>query len=110
MKFICTSELNDLHAAFEKDACDGQDFQGFVEESRATGESLCLDTKEIEAFLEKIRDDDYDYLLECDDQDLQFYGGDYLKRMNFFSRLLGEKAELTIEDIKQDRKLSSGGR
>lgn len=33
MKLISTNELNDLDAAFQKDALDGQDFQSFVEAS-----------------------------------------------------------------------------
>ena len=104
MKFISTSELNDLHAAFQKGSGDWQDFQRFVEESKDNARPVCLDTGELREFLARIHDEDYEYLLGCDDKDLEFYGEDYLKRMNFFRRLLGAKEELTIEAIKEDRK------
>ncbi len=109
MKFVGTSGLNDLHAAFEKHPGSKQDFQGFVEESKDNARPICLNTENIREVLERIHDEDYDYLLECDDEDLEFYGQDYLKRINLFRRLLGGKEELTIEDIKEDRKSLSGG-
>jgi DNA-binding Lrp family transcriptional regulator len=103
MKFVSTSELNDLHAAFQKGCGDGQDFQRFVEESRDHARPVCLDTEELREFLARIHDEDYDYLLECDDKDLEFYGEDYLKRINLFRKLLGGEEEITIEAIKEDR-------
>jgi hypothetical protein len=109
MKFISTSELNDLHAAFQKGCSDRQDFQRFVEESRDNARPVCLDTEELREFLAKTHDEDYDYLLECNDEDLELYGEDYLKRVNFFSRLLGGTETLTIEDIEEDRQSLSGG-
>jgi hypothetical protein len=104
MKFISTNELNDLRAAFEKDAGDRQNFQRFVEESRHNGKPVCLDSDDIRVFLERIADEDYNYLLECNDKDLEFYGQDYLTRIDFFDRLLGGEGGLTIEDVKEDKR------
>jgi hypothetical protein len=98
-----------LLAAFQKGCGDGRDFQRFVEESNGNARPVCLDTEELREFLARIHDEDYNYLLECDDDDLEFYGEDYLKRINLFRKLLGGKEELTIEDIKEDRKSLSGG-
>jgi hypothetical protein len=109
MKFISTSELNDLLAAFQRCCGDRQDFRRFVEASRDHARPVCLDTEELREFLARIHDEDYDYLLECDDKDLEFYGEDYLKRINLFRRLLGGKGELTIEDIREDRQSLLGG-
>ena len=102
MKFINSNKLNDLYNDFDKHANE-QDFQGFVEAAQNNGKPICLDAEEVKEVLERICDDDYDYLLECDDDDLEFWGEDYLKRIIFFSRLLGE-GELTLQKIKEDRK------
>ena len=106
MKFVNTNKLNDLHDDFEQHSCNEQDFQGFVEASTNGGKPICLDAEEVKEVLERICDEDYDYLLECEDDDLEFWGQDYLKRINFFSRLLGEKEEITIDDLKEDRRPS----
>ena len=103
MKFINTNKLNALHDEFEKCHRNNEDFQSFVEQSKDSGRALCLDIEAIRGFLENLHDEDYDYLLECDDEDLEFYGGDYLKRINFIRRLLGAEG-LTVEDIKADRR------
>ena len=102
MKFVNTNKLNDLHDDFEKHSNE-QDFQTFVEESMDKGKPICLGTEGIREVLERIQDEDYNFLLECDDEDLEFWGQDYLRRINFFRRLLGEKEGLTIEDIKEGR-------
>ena len=65
---------------------------------------VCVDTEEIRRFLEDAHDGDYDYLLECDDEDLEFCGKDCLERINVFRKLLGAKEELTIEDVQHDRR------
>jgi hypothetical protein len=102
MKFVNTNKLNVLCDAFEKCSRNSEDFQSFIERARQNGEAACFDTEEIKGFLEKLHDEDYDYLLECDEDDLEFHGQGYLKRINFFRRLLGAE-ELTLKDIKQDR-------
>src|SRR4030042_309432 len=102
MKFISTNKLNALHAEFEKCHRNSEDFQSFVEQSKDNDNALCIDIEEIRGFLEGLHDEDYDYLLECDNDDLEFYGGDYLKRINFIRMLFGTEG-LTLEDIKEDR-------
>ena len=104
MKFVNINKLNDLHDDFERNAGKEQDFQRFVEASMDRGKSICLDAEEVKEVLEKICDDDYNYLLECDDDDFEFWKHDYLKRINFFDRLLGVKEELTIQEINESRK------
>ena len=110
MKFINTNKLNDLHNDFVRHADTEQDFQSFVEAAQNNGKPICLDAEEVKEVLERICDDDYDYLLECDDDDLEFWGDDYLKKINFFAKLLEEKEELTIQEIKADRKPLSADR
>ena len=102
MKFVCTTRLNNLRDDFEKHA-NGQDFQSFVEASLDNRKVICLDAEEVKEVLERLCDEGYDYLMECEDADLEIWGEDYLKRINFFSRLLGEKEELTLQEIKEDR-------
>jgi|GEM_PF-2398495 len=108
MKFINTKILNALHDEFQRCRCNNGDFQDFVEQSKDDGKTLCLDPEEIRGFLENLHDEDYGYLLECDDEDLELWGQDYLRRVNFFRRLLGEETELTIDDVTEDRGLLQG--
>jgi hypothetical protein len=79
-----------------------------IQYGRDHARPVCLDPEELREFLARIHDEDYDYLLECDDKDLEFYGEDYLKRINFIRRLLGGEGTLTMEDIKEDRQSLSG--
>jgi len=107
MKFINTNKLNELHLAFEKAfancGCDNKDFQQFVENSKDKGIDVCFDTEGVRGLLESICNEDYDYLLECDDKDFKLFSSDYLKRINFFQRLLGAETDISIDDIKEER-------
>jgi len=103
MKLINTSQLNAIFEDFEKSESN-ENFQEFAERWTDENKSVCIDTEVVSEFLEKSHDEDYKYLFQCEDDEFKWLGNDYLARLNFFRVLLGAKDDLTIENIKKQRK------
>ena len=102
MKFINIGRLNELHKEFEKQSKDG-DFQSFVEK-RGTDDDGIVDIKPCKKLLHQLHDKNLRYLLQCEDEDLRWFGDEYLEKVNFFRSVLGYKEKLTMQKVKDKRR------
>jgi len=103
MKFIDVSKLNELHEEFQKEQKEGESFQGFLER-REDGEKDISDVEPCKKYLQQLHDEYLRYLLQCEDEDLRWFGDEHLKEINFWRKLLGDEEQLTMPEIKAERR------
>jgi len=102
MKFIDVGRLNELYEKFAEQGKDG-DFQSFVEKSGVEGQAI-VDIEPCKQFLQDLLEENYRYLLQCEEEDLGWFGAEYLSRVNFLKKLLSEKGQLTMPEIEVERR------
>lgn len=100
MKLINTNMLHKIYEDFQK-SVDKGNLQEFVEKMF---EVACIDIKPVRKFLKDSIIDAYKFLINSEEDDFRRSGEDYLKRLNFFRAVLDENTELTIDDVKKERK------
>jgi hypothetical protein len=104
MKFIETSKLKELYEEFQKYHHPGKDFQCFVEQAKHNGAPIIIDTTLVNQSLKQLHDEGLRSLLQCEDEDLRWFGAENLEKVNFLKTLLDDKDQLTMQDIKFKRK------
>ena len=103
MKFVETSKLKELYEEFKKYHHSDKDFQCFVEQAKCNDAPIIVDTKLVNQSLQQLHDEGLRYLLQCGKEELRWFGAENLEKVNFFKRLLDDKDQLTMQDIKVNR-------
>ena len=104
MKFIETSKLKELYEEFRKYHHSDKDFQCFVEQAECNGGLIVIDTKEVDEYLKQLYDNILHDMLQCDEAELGWFGAENIEKVNFLKKLLDDKDQLTMQDIKVKRK------
>lgn len=95
---IHTCYLNTLYEQYQAMKDKTMTFQEFVE-----AQDRCIDIEQVQDFLYDCHDQKLRWLIQCEPEDLRWFGSDYLKQMNFFARLL-DYPIVTMADIHKDRR------